>query len=225
MTVLFPKWTNKIPAMLALGAAATGLCVVFVVSYWFSPKNTDVGYQPFQPIEYSHELHVGLLGMDCRYCHRLVEEGPHATVPDTATCMGCHKEVKKDSVLSEPLRTAFGDGITTDTPIEWVKVHLLPEFSYFNHAVHVRSGVGCASCHGRVDQMAIVTQDQPLSMGWCLECHRDPTPHLRPSGVSPTKMDWVADEASIAAARQRLEWRDQTPPELNPPTHCSACHR
>lgn len=225
MTVLFPKWTNKIPAMLALGAAATGLCVVFVVSYWFSPKNTDVGYQPFQPIEYSHELHVGLLGMDCRYCHRLVEEGPHATVPDTATCMGCHKEVKKDSVLLEPLRAAFGDGTTTDTPVEWVKVHLLPEYAYFNHAVHIRSGVGCVSCHGSIDQMAIVTQDQPLSMGWCLECHRDPTPHIRPNGVSPTKMDWVADEASIAAARQRLEWRDKTPPELNPPTHCSACHR
>lgn len=227
LTVLFPKWTNKIPAMLALGAAATGLCVVFVVYYWFSPKNTDVGYQPFQPIAYSHELHAGTLGMDCRYCHRMVEEGPNATVPDTATCMGCHLQVKKDSILLAPLREAFGDGNGNGNgaPVEWVKVHLLPQYAYFNHAVHVRANVGCKSCHGRVDQMEVVTQDQPLSMGWCLECHRDPTTHLRPAGVSPTDMTWDATDASIAAARQRLEWHGETPPELNPPTYCSACHR
>jgi NAD-dependent SIR2 family protein deacetylase len=225
LTVLFPKWTNKLPAFVALVAAAGGLFVVFVVYYWFSPRHTDVGYQPYQPINYSHKLHAGMLGMDCRYCHRMVEEGPHATVPDTETCMGCHRQILKDSPLLAPLNAAYGDGLTNDMPVEWVKVHLLPEHAYFNHAVHARAGVGCASCHGRVDQMEIVRQVEPLSMGWCLECHRDPTPHLRPSGVSITQMDWVADEQSIAAARERLQWKGETPPELNPPTYCSACHR
>ncbi|MCA8948637.1 MAG: cytochrome c3 family protein [Planctomycetes bacterium] len=225
MTVLFPKWTNKVPGFLALGAAASALCVVFIVYYWFSPKNTDVGYQPFQPVPYSHKLHAGTLGMDCRYCHRMVEKGPHASIPDNATCMGCHAQVKKDSLLLEPLRTAFGDGGPGQPALEWVKVHMLPDYAYFSHAVHVHAGVGCASCHGRVDEMEIVRQVEPLSMGWCLECHRDPVKHLRPAGVSPTRMDWVADEASMAAARKRLEWSGDTPPELNPPEHCSACHR
>lgn len=225
MTVLFPKWTNKLPALLALGAAATGLFVVFVVYFWFSPEHTDVGYQPYQPIAYSHKLHAGALGMDCRYCHRMVAEGPHASVPDAETCMGCHAQVKKESIALAPLREAYGDGAANGTPIEWVKVHLLPEYAYFHHGVHVRAGVGCASCHGRVDQMEIVRQVEPLSMGWCLECHRDPTPHIRPKGVSVTDMDWTPTPESIAAAQARLEWQGDVPPELNTPTHCSACHR
>lgn len=225
MTVLFPKWTNKLPAFLALGAAATGLFVVFVVTYWFSPKHTDVGYQPFQPIDYSHKLHAGVLGMDCRYCHRMVENGPHATVPDADTCMGCHTNVKKDSLALAPLREAYGDGKGDNKPVEWVKVHLLPQYAYFNHAVHARANVGCTSCHGRVDQMEIVRQVEPLSMGWCLECHRDPTPHIRPEGVSVTKMDWAPDDASRAAAMARLQAKAGEFPALNPPTHCGACHR
>ena len=107
MTLLFPKWTNKVPAMLALGAAAAGLSVVFIVYFWFSPKNTDVGYQPYQPIPYSHKLHAGTLGMDCRYCHRTVEESYSASIPDADTCYGCHKHVKTDSEQLEPLRAAF----------------------------------------------------------------------------------------------------------------------
>ncbi|MFY9341485.1 MAG: cytochrome c3 family protein [Planctomycetota bacterium] len=225
MTVLFPKWTNKLPGILALGAAAIGLFVVFVVWFWFSPKHIDVGYQPYQPISYSHKLHAGSLGMDCRYCHRMVEEGPHASIPDTETCFGCHKHVKKDSPQLAALHTAWADGGSKSKPIEWVKVHLLPEYAYFNHAVHLRSGVGCASCHGRVDQMDIVRQVEPLSMGFCLECHRDPTPHIRPSGVKSTEMGWTPTTDSIAAAKKLLEWQGEAPPALNPPTYCSACHR
>ncbi len=225
MTVLFPKWTNKLPAMLALGAAATGLFVVFVVSFWFSPKHTDVGYQPYQPIPYSHKLHAGTLGMDCRYCHRMVEDGPAATIPDAATCYGCHKDVKKTSLVLQPLHAAYGTGKGDGPPIEWVKVHLLPDYAYFNHAVHLRAGVGCASCHGRVDEMEIVRQVEPLSMGWCLECHRDASSHIRPTGTLTTKMDWTPDAPSIAAAKKLLAWQGDNPPALNPPTHCSACHR
>jgi len=225
LTALFPKWTNKLPAMLALGAAATGLVVVFVVSFWFSPEHTDVGYQPYQPIPYSHKLHAGSMGMDCRYCHRLVEEGPHATIPDNDTCYGCHKNVKKDSLSLAPLHAAYGTGKGDGTAIEWVKVHLLPQYAYFNHAVHLRAGVGCTSCHGRVDQMEVVRQVEPLSMGWCLECHRDPTSHIRLPGESPTQMDWQPTAASIAAAKKLLEGQDGNVPAINPPTYCSACHR
>lgn len=224
MTVLFPKWTNKVPAYLALGAGGAGLFVVLVISFWFSPEHTDVGYQPYQPIAYSHKLHAGSLGMDCRYCHRNVEEGATASIPDADTCYGCHKVVKADSVKLEPLRSAFAevDGVRVGKPIEWVKVHLLPDYAYFNHAVHMRANVGCTSCHGRVDQMETVRQVEPLSMGWCLECHRDPSEHIRPLDVSITKMDWEATPESIDAAKKLLVGDD---PALNPPTHCSACHR
>jgi len=220
LTVLFPKWTNKLPALLGLGAAAMGLFVVFVVWFWFSPKHIEIGYQPIQPIAYSHKLHAGILGMDCRYCHRLVEEGPHATVPDADTCMGCHRMVKQDSPRLAELREKYGDGKGDNPPIEWVKVHMLPDYAYFNHAVHLRAGVGCKSCHGDVSGMENVRVVTPLSMGWCLECHRDPTKDIRLPGVSPTDMSWSPDEASITAARQRLANN-----ELNPPQHCSACHR
>lgn len=243
MTALFPKWTNKLPALLALGVAATGLFVVSAINFWFSPRHTDVGYQPYQPIAYSHKLHAGTLGLDCRYCHRMVETGPAATIPDSDTCMGCHAQVKtagggKDSPALAPLRAAYGngrgdygnrkleDGVHWEPkPLAWVKVHLLPDYAYFSHAVHLKANVGCTSCHGRVDQMEIVRQVEPLSMGWCLECHRDPTPHIRPAGVAPTQMDWAATAESIAAAKQKLEWQGDARPELNPPTHCSACHR
>jgi hypothetical protein len=226
LTVLFPKWTNKLPAYLALGAAATGLFVVLVVYVWFSPRHTDVGYQPYQPIDYSHKLHAGMLGMDCRYCHRMVEDGPAATVPDSDTCFGCHKAgAKPDSPQLALLRTIYDIKHPSNAPIPWVKVHLLPEYAYFNHAVHLRGGIGCASCHGRIDQMAIVRQAEPLSMGWCLECHRDPTSHIRPAGTEPTNMEWTPTKESIAAARQLLEWQGDNRPALNPPTYCSACHR
>jgi len=124
----FPPWSNKLPAVSVVAITIVAIAAIFLLWYYGSPKHTDFGDAPAQTVPYSHKLHAGNLGMDCRYCHRMVEDGPAATVPDSDTCFGCHKEVKKDSVLSEPLRTAFGDGLTTDTPIEWVKVHLLPEF-------------------------------------------------------------------------------------------------
>lgn len=220
MTVLFPKWTNRLPALVALGAAAAGLSLLFVVWFWFSPWHLDVGYRPNQPIPYSHKLHAGLKGMDCRYCHRMVETGPNATVPDADTCMGCHKQVQKDSQKLALLRNLYGDGSPANPPIPWNKVHLLPDYAYFHHGVHVQAGIGCASCHGRVDRMQIVRQDQPLSMGWCLECHRDASNHVRPPGVKPTDMAWLPDAQSVAAARERL-----ASGALNPPLHCSGCHR
>lgn len=212
MTVIFPKWTNMIPGILGAGAVFGGISVVFIVWFWFSPLNTDVGYAPEQPIAYSHKLHAGLMGMDCRYCHQSVEEGPHANVPSTETCMNCHKTVWKDRPEIQKLTAAHEAG----EPVEWIKVHMLPDYAYFNHAAHLNAGVGCASCHGRIDQMEIVRQDQPLNMGWCLECHRAPENHLRPLDRI-TDMDFVVDPA------QGLEFKQER--NIQPPVHCSACHR
>ena len=179
---------------------------------YLSPWHIEVGYQPEQPVFYSHKLHAGVMGMDCRYCHQHVERGPHATVPTTETCMNCHGKVKTGSVEIQKIAEAHA----ADKPIEWVKVHMLPDYAYFNHSAHVNAGVGCASCHGRVDQMEVVRQTQPLSMGWCLDCHREPENHLRPRD-KVTDMDFVPDpEAGKKIKKDR---------QLSPPTHCSACHQ
>jgi hypothetical protein len=216
LTNLFPKWTNKLPGQVAAGAFAGLALVVFVITYWFSPWHTDVGYAPNQPIEYSHKLHAGMLGIDCRYCHRAVEQGPHATIPSSETCFNCHQQVRRDSPLLAQLIAAHTEGPDLGRPIEWVKVHMLPDYAYFDHSVHVAAGVGCESCHGRVDQMEVVHQTQPLSMKWCLDCHRDPAPHLRPLD-QVTTMGFQVDPALGARLRQERN--------LQPPTHCSGCHR
>lgn len=225
MTVLFPKWTNNIPTAAAVGAVVSLGLAVLVVTHYFSPRNTDVGYAPDQPVPYSHKLHAGLMGFDCRYCHQKVEDGPHATVPPTQTCMNCHQgnRVKGDSPRLEVVRNAAASG----EPIEWVKVHLLPDYVYFDHSVHVNAGVGCASCHGRIDQMEVVRQVEPLSMSWCLECHMDPADHLRPVS-EVTNMDYGLDTPSNPnAAQEAAELGAQLVAEknINPPIHCSACHR
>jgi len=254
LSVIFPKWTNHAPTAIAVGGAGGLLTVIFVVWFWFSPKHTDVGYQPIQPIPYSHKFHVGQLGLDCRYCHQKVEEGPRANIPSTETCMNCHAQIKTDSPLLAPLRQAHTGKYTTEeekpkgitdevirdkdgnpvgpTPVEWIKVHMLPDYAYFHHAVHVDAGVGCSSCHGRIDQMEVVRQDQPLNMGWCLECHRDPAPHLRPTREDVFDMEYVIGEENretgeklIAEAQKAAEAAGNPELAINPPEHCSACHR
>ena len=193
-----------------------GLAVVVLsVNYWFSPKFTDVGYAPVQPLPFSHKLHAGELGMDCRYCHNTVEVAAKAAIPPAETCANCHKFVKSDS----PKLALVRDSYQTNEPIPWVRVHMLPDYAFFDHSVHVGAGVGCTSCHGRVDQMEVVTQQEPLSMDWCLECHTDPEKHLRPRS-QVTQMDWDS----------RLEGYDpHTDPARSrmpsPPEHCSGCHR
>jgi hypothetical protein len=211
----FPRWSNRVvPNALAvlvgivtLGAAA--------FAYYGTDANLAVGYAPVQPVEYSHKLHAGDLGLDCRYCHSTVERSPFAAVPPTQTCMNCHSKVRADSVKLLAVRESFAE----QRPIRWAHVYRLPDYVYFDHSAHLSAGVGCSTCHGRIDQMPRVTQAQPLSMGWCLDCHRNPGPNLRdPSEI--TKMDWVPREASALSAKPMVGTR-----VIDPPTHCSGCHR
>ena len=215
MSQIFPKQTNLIPLVLAVAGPAIALLAIGGVWYFFSPEFTDVGYAPEQPIPYSHELHVGELGLDCRYCHVSVETSAVSNVPPTQTCMNCHGIIKRDSPLLEPLRESVASG----KPVRWVRVHNLPDYSFFNHSVHVRAGVGCVSCHGRIDQMEVVYQAEPLSMRWCLDCHRNPEEHLRPT-EEVTNMEWIAPRDHDEFASQAIEAKN-----LRPPEDCTACHR
>ncbi|MEM9188545.1 MAG: cytochrome c3 family protein [Myxococcota bacterium] len=212
---IFPRTLNYLPLVGAIVAAVGGGVVTFVFWYYFSPKNLQVGYTPPQPIPYSHQLHAGQLGIDCRYCHSSVEVSHEAVIPPTQTCMGCHAIVHPDSPSLEALRESWATG----DPVEWVRVHKVPDHAYFNHSVHVNSGVGCVSCHGRVDQMEVVGIQEPLGMGWCLECHRNPEESLVPP-TRVTDMDWGDTPDNRPDEELILEVS-----ELNAPEHCSGCHR
>lgn len=215
MPAIFPRWTNNIPTVIGLVAPVGGVFLIFAVWYWFSPMWTDVGYRPQQPVPYSHKLHAGDMGMDCRYCHNTVESEAHSAIPPTSTCMNCHSQVKTDSQRLRLVRKSY----TEDVAIPWVKVHLLPDHVYFAHAPHVAAGVGCTSCHGRVDDMVVVEQVQPLNMAWCVDCHRNPEPNLRPLD-QVTNMAW--DPATEDYDPKADPARSR---EVNPPVHCSGCHR
>jgi hypothetical protein len=213
---LFPAWTNMIGAGIAIGVILLGGFLTFIPWYYFSPKNTDVGYAPVQPVPYSHKLHAGDLGIDCRYCHVNVEKSPVASVPPSQVCMNCHTVIKSKSPKLEPVRQSFATGL----PVEWVRIHKIPDYAYFDHSRHVNRNVGCVSCHGRIDQMEVVRQSQPLSMSWCLDCHRNPAPNLRPKEAI-TQMDWKAPGDDPAAFGSELMARNS----IHPPTDCSGCHR
>lgn len=212
---VFPRWANKTPPV--MGAVLGGAPVYLTFLVWFgaSPKTTDVGYMPEQPVPYSHALHAGELGIDCRYCHTTVDRGAAAGIPPTETCMNCHARIKTKSVKLEPIRQSF----EKNEAVKWVKVHDLADFVFFDHSAHVTRGVGCVSCHGRVDKMVEVRQQEPLSMGWCLDCHRAPERHLRPPEEA-TNMDWKAPEDPLAYGKRLREKRN-----IHPPEDCSTCHR
>ncbi|KPP95177.1 MAG: alternative complex III molybdopterin oxidoreductase pentaheme c subunit ActA [Bacteroidetes bacterium HLUCCA01] len=215
MAQLFPEWSNKVPRLLLIGTILLLTFIVFGFWYFASPKFTDVGYAPIQPIDYSHKLHAGELGIDCRYCHSSVEVSAVAGIPSAQTCMNCHTQILPDSEDLELLRESWETGVA----IEWVKVHDLPEYTYFNHAAHVNVGVGCESCHGRIDRMEVVMQAEPMSMGWCLDCHNNPEPHIRPIEEVFT-MGWQAPENQFEFASEMI-----TRMNIAPPIYCNACHR
>lgn len=220
---VFPAWTTKVRDLLPLLLGGGALYVVTVVTFGFSADTISTGYQPDQPVPYSHALHVGELGIDCRYCHNTVEVGAKAAIPPTETCMNCHKSIRTDSTKLEPVRDSFETG----EGIEWNRVHDLPDYVFFNHSAHVTRGVGCVECHGRVDQMEKVTQEKSLSMGFCLDCHRNPVERLRPKD-QVTNMAWSRNDLS-ETERDALNAHFQglvDSKEINPPVvSCSGCHR
>src|SRR4051812_32100580 len=216
---VFPRWTNFLLPAIVISVFGMGLYVPTVMTFGGSPRTTDVGYQPEQPVPYSHAQHVGDLGMDCRYCHNTVEQANFAALPATQTCMNCHASIKTDSPRLLPIRESWATG----KPVKWTKVHDLPDYVYFNHSAHVNKGVGCATCHGRIDQMDTVWQARPLSMSWCLDCHRAPEKYLRPQNEI-TNMSYILTPKDQLKAglelKQQYGIRD-----TNYMQSCSTCHR
>ena len=232
MANIFPRWSNLLPLkiMICVGAVAAGGSLAF--TYYATPKTLVVGYQPAQPIPFSHKIHVNQIGMDCRYCHAFVEVAGHATVPSASTCWNCHQHVQRDSPKLAPLRQTMDPAYPGyhGKPIEWVRIHKLPDYVYFNHSAHVNRSVACQSCHGNINTMEVVAQDQSLSMSWCLNCHRAPENFLRPleevyhSGYDAAT--YLASHPQPGAVTTRdlgLKLKQQF--QVNPKISCTTCHR
>ena len=168
-----------------------------------------------QPVQFSHLHHVLDDGIDCRYCHTSVETSSFAGIPPTKTCMNCHSQIWQSAPILEPVRASFRE----DKPMQWIRVHDLPDFVYFNHSVHVKKGVGCATCHGRVDKMPLMYQENTLQMEWCLDCHRNPEKYVRPR-EAVFQMDYQAPADQIALGRRLVKEYD-----IESLTSCSTCHR
>ncbi len=180
-----------------------------------SPFSTHQDEVREQPVQFSHQHHAGGLGIDCRYCHATVEKTPSAGIPPTKTCMNCHSQIWMTSPYLEVVRASFRD----DKPLHWLRVHDLPDFVYFNHSVHVKKGVGCATCHGRVDRMPLMRQEAPLQMGWCLDCHKNPAKYVRPRELV-TQMDYVPPANQMEVGERLVKAY-----QIQSLTSCSTCHR
>jgi hypothetical protein len=216
MAQIFHHSTNTVSRVSIFGAAfLAGAVLWLVLQMSRSPYATGEGVVRSQPVPFSHQHHVGGMGIDCRYCHTSVEVAASAGMPPTKTCMNCHSQIWNQSPMLEPVRESF----RTDRSIEWVRVHDLPDFAYFQHASHVNKGIGCSTCHGRVDRMPLMAQAASLQMEWCLECHRNPAKYVRPQ-------DQVFNIAYEAPDNQ-LELGSELVKKygIKPSTSCSTCHR
>lgn len=170
-----------------------------------------------QPVQFTHEHHVAGLGIDCRYCHTSVEKSSFAGIPPTETCMSCHSQIWTNAAILAPIRESFKSGI----PLKWTRVHDLPDFVYFNHSIHVAKGIGCESCHGRVDQMPLMWQQSPLQMEWCLNCHRNPEKMIRPRDQIVTMGYEPAEDQAVLGPKLVQEYHVN----VKQLTNCSICHR
>ncbi|HTT57558.1 MAG TPA: cytochrome c3 family protein [Opitutaceae bacterium] len=217
MSLIFPKWSNRLPLQITIYLFVLGGTVTAGVTYYCTPKYLRVGYQPVQPVPYDHSLHAGQLGIDCRYCHSNVDQSGFANLPTAQTCMNCHKLVKPQSPLLAVVRASFESG----EPVPWVQIHKTPDYVYFNHAIHVNRGISCVECHGRINEMPVVYESQSLSMKFCLNCHRNPGEFLRaPADVYNLESPTLAAAGKAAAARAMIaDWH------IKPPQSCSGCHR
>ena len=189
------------------------------VAYWVMRSSyiTDQTITLNQPVPFSHVHHVGDFGLDCRYCHTGVETSPVAGTPPTHVCMTCHSQLYTQTAMLAPVRESLAD----DQPIHWNKVNKLPAYVYFDHSIHIAKGVGCSTCHGAVDHMPLMRQAAPLTMGWCLNCHRDPTPYLRPQSAV-FDPDWNAPVDQVEQGEKLLVKYHIDNHHL---TDCSVCHR
>ena len=226
MPQIFHPSTNTISKVSLFGSffLVAGLIWVCIV-YARSSYGTEEGIAPVQPIPFSHQHHVGVLGIDCRYCHGSVENSSFADIPPTKTCMNCHSQIWVGSDVLEPVRASYRTGQS----IRWQRVYNIPGFVYFDHSIHVHKGVGCASCHGRIDEMPFTYQVPSLLMEWCLDCHRHPERHVRPV-AQVFNMNWdPSDEKAgrpydqVTLGRRLVrEYGIKGPDEI---TSCSVCHR
>ena len=232
MANIFPRWCNLLPLKIAFCALCVAAGVALAFTYYATPKTLVVGYQPAQPIPFSHKTHSDQIGMDCRYCHSFVDVSSHANVPTANTCWNCHQHVQRDSPKLAPLRKAMDPAYPgyDGKPLEWVRVHKVPDYVYFNHCAHVNRGVSCQSCHGNVHTMEVIAQDQPLSMAWCLDCHRAPENFLRPleqvCNMDYNARDFLSSNPGLgvktpAELGLKLKQRFQ----IKPRTTCATCHR
>ena len=219
MSQIFHRHTNiysrlSIVAVIAFVALLGGVVAMLHLSGY----NTGQGVIVEQPIQFSHAHHVGGEGIDCRYCHTSVEESAFANIPPTKTCMNCHSQIWINAPILEPVRASFRD----NKPLQWTRVHDLPDFVYFNHSIHVRKGVGCATCHGRVDKMPLMYQEASLQMNWCVNCHRNPAQYVRPR-EEVYNMAWErpANDPDLGK-RLVQEYKIASVEQL---TSCSTCHR
>jgi Cytochrome c7 and related cytochrome c len=215
MAAPFPRWSNSAFRWSLLFAAAVVVGAPLALMGWVRTQYVTGEYVPIeQPVPFDHRHHVVDDQIDCRYCHRTVETSSTAGYPPSEVCMNCHSQIWNDSPLLEPIRESF----YRDIPIAWQRVHRLPDFVFFNHAAHVNNGIGCETCHGRVDLMPRIYQVAPLSMGWCLSCHRDPQPNLRPRAAI-TAMGWRPKAGGAQQARLAELYH------VHPGTSCTTCHR
>jgi hypothetical protein len=214
MEALFPRWSNTAirVALATILATLVGIPVALMV-YLRTPWGLGTDYPIDQPVEFDHRHHVRDAGIECRYCHDGADRSAQAGLPPTSLCIGCHGQVWNDSPMLEPVRRAYFSG----TPIPWNRVTNVPDFVFFDHSAHVTHGIGCETCHGRVDEMARVYQAKPITMRWCLSCHRNPAPNLRPPEAI-TQAGWVQESAEQG---RRLAERYG----VRRLTHCSTCHR
>lgn len=229
MPQLFSRTADTILRTSLVGAAV-GICVLGCIMFALarSPYITDQNVTVEQPVPFSHQHHVADAGIDCRYCHQSVEISARAGVPTTQVCMGCHRDLWNQSQMLAPVRDSFRH----DRPLVWNRVHDLPDYVYFNHSIHIHKGIGCYSCHGDVSEMPLTRRAEPLTMQWCLSCHRDPEKHVRPRElVFETKpLETLAARQEIAGlskagSLKKLRAQLADAYQLASKTNCYTCHR
>lgn len=216
MAQIFSPGANTL-AKLTIFAAVFIIALIILVLFviYRSSYVTQAHVIREQPVPFSHKHHVSGLGIDCRYCHTSVEESSFAGMPPTETCMTCHSQIWSNSPMLKPVRQSLG----TNTPIMWTRVYNLPDYVYFDHSIHIYKGIGCSTCHGRVDQMPLMWEEQPLQMGWCLGCHREPERFVRPRD-QVFNMEWRQSKDQLALGQRLVKEY-----KIQKRTDCVTCHR